>query len=44
MSRSGIKSIVNLEEQGEHASCGNPLTSSGFAYEPSIFMDKNGNY
>eukprot|EP00095_Tigriopus_kingsejongensis_P006903 snap_masked-scaffold126_size328755-processed-gene-1.1 protein:Tk06903 transcript:snap_masked-scaffold126_size328755-processed-gene-1.1-mRNA-1 annotation:"protein tyrosine phosphatase domain-containing protein 1" len=33
-----IKSIVNLQTPGEHASCGNKLEASGFTYEPSDFM------
>ena len=36
-----IKTIINLQEPGEHANCGNQLCSSGFSYEPSIFMDND---
>ncbi|CAG7815757.1 unnamed protein product [Allacma fusca] len=40
----GIKSVVNLEKAGEHASCSlEPLHSSGFAYDPVTLMD-NGIY
>lgn len=38
-----IKTIINLQEPGEHANCGNGLHSSGFSYDPQIFM-KNGIY
>ncbi|XP_072948361.1 uncharacterized protein [Epargyreus clarus] len=34
----GIRSVINLQTPGEHASCGPPLTSSGFTYDPNIFM------
>ncbi|XP_069693915.1 protein tyrosine phosphatase domain-containing protein 1-like [Periplaneta americana] len=37
----GINSIINLQKPGEHASCGNPLESSGFTYDPNIFMENN---
>ncbi|GFG37415.1 hypothetical protein Cfor_05161, partial [Coptotermes formosanus] len=37
----GIKSIINLQKPGEHASCGNPLECSGFTYDPNIFMENN---
>ncbi|CAK9253417.1 unnamed protein product, partial [Sphagnum jensenii] len=36
-----IKSIINLQEPGEHANCGNALTSSGFSYDPTLFMENN---
>ncbi|CAB3368050.1 Hypothetical predicted protein [Cloeon dipterum] len=36
--RLGIKSIINLQLPGEHASCGNCLEESGFTYDPSAFM------
>ncbi|XP_023712308.1 protein tyrosine phosphatase domain-containing protein 1 isoform X2 [Cryptotermes secundus] len=36
-----IKSIINLQKPGEHASCGNPLENSGFTYDPNIFMENN---
>ncbi|XP_043283751.1 protein tyrosine phosphatase domain-containing protein 1-like isoform X2 [Venturia canescens] len=38
-----IKTIVNLQTPGEHASCGGNLEESGFTYEPNHFM-KNGIY
>ncbi|KAK7068891.1 Protein tyrosine phosphatase domain-containing protein 1 [Halocaridina rubra] len=34
-----IKTIINLQIGGEHASCGAPLNESGFSYEPSLFME-----
>ncbi|XP_068624999.1 uncharacterized protein [Battus philenor] len=34
----GIRTVINLQTPGEHASCGPPLTSSGFTYDPAIFM------
>ncbi|KAM9374430.1 protein tyrosine phosphatase domain-containing protein 1 [Phaethornis superciliosus] len=38
--RSGIKTIINLQRPGEHASCGNPLEQeSGFSYLPEAFME-----
>ena len=37
----GIRSIVNLQMPGEHASCGPKLHSSGFTYDPNDFMKKN---
>ncbi|XP_024149236.1 protein tyrosine phosphatase domain-containing protein 1 [Oryzias melastigma] len=40
--RSGIKSIINLQMAGEHASCGKPLEpDSGFSYRPEVFMENN---
>lgn len=30
--------MINLQTPGEHASCGPPLTSSGFTYHPDVFM------
>lgn len=39
--RLGIKTIVNLQEPGEHASCGPPLHSSGFSYDPAVFMQND---
>ncbi|XP_012238136.1 protein tyrosine phosphatase domain-containing protein 1-like [Bombus impatiens] len=33
-----IKTIVNLQTPGEHASCGGPLEESGFTYDPNVFM------
>jgi hypothetical protein len=38
--RLGIKSVVNLQKPGEHASCSlTPLHSSGFAYDPVVVMN-----
>ncbi|XP_060536951.1 protein tyrosine phosphatase domain-containing protein 1-like [Cylas formicarius] len=37
----GIKSIINLQSPREHASCGQPLESSGFSYNPNVFMEDN---
>ncbi|NWX18954.1 PTPC1 protein, partial [Aegotheles bennettii] len=38
--RFGIKTIINLQRPGEHASCGNPLEQeSGFTYLPEAFME-----
>ncbi|XP_053325858.1 protein tyrosine phosphatase domain-containing protein 1 isoform X1 [Spea bombifrons] len=38
--RLGIKSVINLQRPGEHASCGNPLEQdSGFTYHPEVFME-----
>ncbi|XP_046745517.1 protein tyrosine phosphatase domain-containing protein 1-like [Diprion similis] len=34
----GIKTIINLQTPGEHASCGGPLEDSGFSYDPNVFM------
>ncbi|EZA48495.1 Protein tyrosine phosphatase domain-containing protein [Ooceraea biroi] len=33
-----IKTIINLQTPGEHASCGGPLEESGFTYDPNFFM------
>ncbi|XP_017766528.1 PREDICTED: protein tyrosine phosphatase domain-containing protein 1-like [Eufriesea mexicana] len=38
-----IKTIINLQTPGEHASCGGPLEDSGFTYDPNVFM-KHGIY
>ncbi|ERE78519.1 protein tyrosine phosphatase domain-containing protein 1 isoform 1 [Cricetulus griseus] len=36
----GIKTIINLQRPGEHASCGNSLEQeSGFTYLPEAFME-----
>lgn len=36
----GLKTIINLQRPGEHASCGNPLEQeSGFTYLPEAFME-----
>ncbi|XP_041113850.1 protein tyrosine phosphatase domain-containing protein 1-like [Polyodon spathula] len=36
-----IKSIINMQVQGEHAQCGPPLErESGFSYVPQVFMEK----
>ncbi|XP_068082247.1 protein tyrosine phosphatase domain-containing protein 1 [Anabrus simplex] len=37
----GIRSIINLQKPGEHASCGNILETSGFTYDPNVFMENN---
>jgi hypothetical protein len=41
---SGINSIINLQIPGEHASCGSPLESSGFTYDPNVFMENKSMY
>ncbi|XP_045143513.1 protein tyrosine phosphatase domain-containing protein 1 [Echinops telfairi] len=36
----GIKTVINLQRPGEHASCGSPLEQeSGFTYLPEAFME-----
>ncbi|KAI5614506.1 protein tyrosine phosphatase domain-containing protein 1, partial [Silurus asotus] len=36
----GLKTIINLQHPGEHASCGYPLEpESGFTYRPEVFME-----
>ncbi|MCI4390192.1 hypothetical protein PGIGA_G00119740 [Pangasianodon gigas] len=36
----GLKTIINLQRPGEHASCGYPLEpESGFTYRPEVFME-----
>ncbi|XP_018589528.1 protein tyrosine phosphatase domain-containing protein 1 isoform X1 [Scleropages formosus] len=36
----GLRTVINLQRPGEHASCGNPLEpESGFTYRPEIFME-----
>ncbi|CAG2057065.1 unnamed protein product [Timema podura] len=37
----GIQTVINLQESGEHASCGKPLEKSGFTYDPDIFMESS---
>ncbi|XP_068450737.1 protein tyrosine phosphatase domain-containing protein 1 isoform X2 [Clinocottus analis] len=38
--RCGLKTVINLQRPGEHASCGNPLEQeSGFTYRPEAFME-----
>ena len=37
----GIKSIINLQTPGEHASCGPNLLKSSFTYDPNEFMSKD---
>uniref|UniRef100_A0A3P9NX00 Protein tyrosine phosphatase domain-containing protein 1 n=1 Tax=Poecilia reticulata TaxID=8081 RepID=A0A3P9NX00_POERE len=40
--RNGIKTVINLQLPGEHASCGNSLEpESGFSYNPEVFMENN---
>jgi hypothetical protein len=36
-----ITSIINLQLPGEHAHCGDGLTSGGFSYNPEEFMREN---
>lgn len=41
----GLKTVINLQRPGEHASCGNPLEQeSGFTYRPEIFMEAGSEY
>ncbi|KAG8187727.1 hypothetical protein JTE90_015597 [Oedothorax gibbosus] len=35
----GIKSLINLQQRGEHSSCGVRLEPSGFTYDPQVFME-----
>ncbi|XP_023693286.2 protein tyrosine phosphatase domain-containing protein 1 isoform X2 [Paramormyrops kingsleyae] len=38
--RCGVKTVINLQRPGEHASCGKPLEqASGFTYRPEAFME-----
>ncbi|XP_048872077.1 protein tyrosine phosphatase domain-containing protein 1 isoform X2 [Brienomyrus brachyistius] len=38
--RYGLRTIINLQSPGEHASCGHPLERySGFTYRPEAFME-----
>ncbi|XP_075953061.1 protein tyrosine phosphatase domain-containing protein 1 isoform X2 [Anarhichas minor] len=38
--RCALKTVINLQRPGEHASCGNPLEQeSGFTYRPETFME-----
>ncbi|XP_034545815.1 protein tyrosine phosphatase domain-containing protein 1 [Notolabrus celidotus] len=38
--RCGLKTVINLQRPGEHASCGNSLEQeSGFTYRPERFME-----
>uniref|UniRef100_A0A8C5D4E1 Protein tyrosine phosphatase domain-containing protein 1 n=1 Tax=Gouania willdenowi TaxID=441366 RepID=A0A8C5D4E1_GOUWI len=38
----GIKTLINLQTAGEHATCGKPLEpNSGFSYCPEVFMENN---
>lgn len=40
MLRCGLKTVINLQRPGEHASCGNALEQeSGFTYRPETFME-----
>ncbi|CAL1592168.1 unnamed protein product [Knipowitschia caucasica] len=37
-----IRSIINMQQPGEHSHCGPPLDpSSGFTYSPQLFMDSD---
>ena len=37
----GIRSVINLQTSGEHASCGPKLLDTGFTYDPNEFMRNN---
>ncbi|XP_013889194.1 protein tyrosine phosphatase domain-containing protein 1 isoform X2 [Austrofundulus limnaeus] len=38
--RCSLKTVINLQRPGEHASCGKPLEQeSGFTYRPETFME-----
>lgn len=38
--RCGLKTVINLQRPGEHASCGNAVEQeSGFTYRPETFME-----
>ncbi|XP_036387086.1 protein tyrosine phosphatase domain-containing protein 1 [Megalops cyprinoides] len=38
--RCGLRTVINLQRPGEHASCGYPLEQeSGFTYRPETFME-----
>ncbi|KAJ8370169.1 hypothetical protein SKAU_G00101970 [Synaphobranchus kaupii] len=38
--RFGVRTVINLQHSGEHASCGNDLEQeSGFTYRPEAFME-----
>ncbi|XP_050693914.1 protein tyrosine phosphatase domain-containing protein 1-like [Eriocheir sinensis] len=37
--RHDIRTVINLQLPGEHASCGGPLTEAGFSYDPAVFME-----
>lgn len=40
-----MKTIINLQRPGEHASCGNPLEQeSGFTYRPETFMEADSQF
>ncbi|XP_072292010.1 protein tyrosine phosphatase domain-containing protein 1 [Eucyclogobius newberryi] len=40
--RLNIRSIINMQQPGEHSHCGPPLDpSSGFTYSPQLFMDND---
>ncbi|KAL8603370.1 hypothetical protein ACOMHN_039733 [Nucella lapillus] len=36
----GVKTVINLQQPGEHASCGYGNDSSGFSYNPQRLMEK----
>ncbi|XP_067684321.1 protein tyrosine phosphatase domain-containing protein 1-like [Haliotis asinina] len=36
----GIKTVINLQMPGEHASCGEGLDKSGFSYDPQQLMER----
>uniref|UniRef100_T1IV26 Uncharacterized protein n=1 Tax=Strigamia maritima TaxID=126957 RepID=T1IV26_STRMM len=37
--KNGIRTIINLQQAGEHGYCGNGLESGGFSYVSAIFME-----
>lgn len=39
-SRKGIKTVINLQQPGEHSACGQGNDSSGFSYNPQRLMEK----
>ncbi|XP_072050897.1 LOW QUALITY PROTEIN: protein tyrosine phosphatase domain-containing protein 1-like [Amphiura filiformis] len=39
--KQGIRSVINLQRPGEHASCGRPLEPDEFSYVPQTFMDND---
>lgn len=39
--RNGIKTVINLQEPGEHASCGYGNDASGFSYNPQRLMERD---
>lgn len=37
-SSQGIKTVINLQEAGEHGFCGSGVGPSGFSYDPELLM------